>query len=357
VTVTAAEEAAPAGAPWRAPPDPRAALRAAGVADDAVIAAARLRDLSRSHALTLAELEDGSAYVIKGRSPEAHASGRSLAAELYVYRLASWLPGLAGIVAEAVWLDERREILVLAAAPSEHLLPAWALAPGFPGAAMCAELGRALAALHAATRGGVPVPATAACGIVALPDTAPEDRGVARDGGAWLVADAVAGDPVLAEALRRCGGLLAPACLVHGDVKWDNAILDPGPPAAVRLLDWELSGLGDPAWDVGAGLADTLSFGIRLRGTAAAPARAAAWVDPAARALLMTYAEVRDDLPGTFAEAVAGCWVARTIHLAIECAAATGDPDDPVVTGLLATARTGAASYDALADAVAEAIA
>jgi hypothetical protein len=355
VTVTAAEDAvAPAGAPWRAP-DPRAALRAAGVADAAGIAAARLSDLSRSHALTYAELEDGSAYVIKRRSPEAHASGRSLAAELYVYRLASWLPGLAEVVTEAVWLDERREVLVLVAAPSAHLLPAWAPAPGFPGAAMCAELGRALAALHAATR-GVPVPATAACGIVALPDTAPEDRGVARDGAASAVAGAAAGDPALAEALRRCGALLEPACLVHGDVKWDNAILDPGPPAAVRLLDWELSGRGDPAWDVGAGLADTLAFGVRLRGSSAAPADAGAWVGAAAHALLMAYVEARGDQADTFAEAVAGCWVARTIHLAIECAAAAGDPDHPAVIDLLAMARTGAASYDALTGKIAEAV-
>lgn len=41
--------------------------------------------------------------------------------------------------------------------------------------------------------------------------------------------------------------------LIHGDMKWDNCLVSPGPEGepALRIVDWELADLGDAAWDVG----------------------------------------------------------------------------------------------------------
>ena len=334
---------APATEAFVAPPAPRAVLRAAGVADDAVLGEAVLHDLSRSHHVTFAALPDGRAYVVKRVSPAAHAAGRSLAAELYAYRLAAWLPGLAAAVPEPVLVDERRQVLVLAAAPPQQLCAASGGQPGFPSAGLAAALGRTLAAVHVAAR-DVPVPAEASCGVVHLPDTPEEGRVIGDASPAALsVARVAAGDAVLAPVLRRGAAALRPDRLVHGDVKWDNAILDPGPPPRVRLFDWELSGRGDPAWDVASALADTVSLTVRLRGGAALPADPAGWISPALGALLAAYAaalrRAGEALEHGLAERIALLWAARTVHLALECAASVGAADAPVVAELLETAR------------------
>ena len=54
---------------------------------------------------------------------------------------------------------------------------------------------------------------------------------------------------------------------IHGDAKWDNwLVLPPDSPRSVpslRLVDWELSGFGDPGWDVGTALSDPLCAWVR----------------------------------------------------------------------------------------------
>jgi aminoglycoside phosphotransferase (APT) family kinase protein len=51
----------------------------------------------------------------------------------------------------------------------------------------------------------------------------------------------------LAAALPAPGG----ACVVHGDYRLGNAMLDPERPRVLALLDWELATLGDPLADLG----------------------------------------------------------------------------------------------------------
>jgi aminoglycoside phosphotransferase (APT) family kinase protein len=42
------------------------------------------------------------------------------------------------------------------------------------------------------------------------------------------------------------------ACLIHGDFKWDNMVLDPEDLTRVRgVLDWEMATIGDPLMDLG----------------------------------------------------------------------------------------------------------
>lgn len=54
---------------------------------------------------------------------------------------------------------------------------------------------------------------------------------------------------------RRLGDVCPPesgASVVHGDLRIDNAILDPSDPGRVRaLVDWEMATLGDPLADLG----------------------------------------------------------------------------------------------------------
>lgn len=58
---------------------------------------------------------------------------------------------------------------------------------------------------------------------------------------------------------------------IHGDVRWANCLSVP-PRSGFKLVDWELAGRGDPAWDIGAVMSEHLhawlhSIPITSRGT------------------------------------------------------------------------------------------
>ncbi len=52
--------------------------------------------------------------------------------------------------------------------------------------------------------------------------------------------------------------------LIHFDLRWDNCIVLPqsidGSNVRLKIVDWELAGLGDPCWDIASIFADYLSF-------------------------------------------------------------------------------------------------
>ena len=146
----------------------------------------------------------------------------------------------AARVPGVVLLDEAANVLVIEAAPSPAPLWKTELLDGRVDVEVARALGAFLAGVHRAT----------AIGTSNL-DLAPFDQDeafaqlrlrpyfesiAARDGDVG----AVVMPPVRAMAERR-------ACLVHGDVSPKNVLLlDAGP----WLLDWEVSHLGDPAFDL-----------------------------------------------------------------------------------------------------------
>jgi aminoglycoside phosphotransferase (APT) family kinase protein len=61
--------------------------------------------------------------------------------------------------------------------------------------------------------------------------------------------------------LDELRGEWAPSCVIHGDVRWGNWLLCRGARRErLKLVDWELAGIGDPCWDVGSILSDYLSW-------------------------------------------------------------------------------------------------
>ncbi|RMH22855.1 MAG: aminoglycoside phosphotransferase family protein [Acidobacteria bacterium] len=68
----------------------------------------------------------------------------------------------------------------------------------------------------------------------------------------------------LSRNLDRLGRLWRPDALIHGDVKSDNVLVGEGTAGGVevRLVDWELAQVGDPAWDVAGALHDFVLFWI-----------------------------------------------------------------------------------------------
>ncbi|HEV2739816.1 MAG TPA: phosphotransferase [Candidatus Elarobacter sp.] len=67
--------------------------------------------------------------------------------------------------------------------------------------------------------------------------------------------------PDVAAALAALAAVWESTALIHGDVKWDNLLLvGDEPERELRIVDWELADIGDPAWDVACALASYLNW-------------------------------------------------------------------------------------------------
>jgi hypothetical protein len=52
--------------------------------------------------------------------------------------------------------------------------------------------------------------------------------------------------------------------LIHSDIKWDNCVIFARPASKrktrLKIIDWEVAGMGDPCWDIGSVFSNYLSF-------------------------------------------------------------------------------------------------
>jgi hypothetical protein len=208
----------------------------------------------------------------------------------------------------------------------------------FP-ARLGAEVGAALGALHRSTRvAASTIDPAAAPTVLSIHRPPLEALAELTAAGAHLVRLTQADPSVCAglDALRE--GWRA-AAFIHGDVRWPNLLVvrpAGAPAAAIRIVDWEAAGPGDPAWDVGSALAAYVSFwlfSIRVvSGMAAAADLSAAArfplasMRPALEALWAAYArsavmDPREAEP--FRARVAAMAAARLIGAAYESAQST----------------------------------
>ncbi|WP_107498156.1 phosphotransferase [Thalassobius sp. I31.1] len=86
------------------------------------------------------------------------------------------------------------------------------------------------------------------------PSPLPSLRG--RSKASPAIIDLIRDQPDLKACLARCRKNIAETCLIHGDFKWENFLItSAGGRNRLKLIDWERTNIGDPAWDVGCGLA------------------------------------------------------------------------------------------------------
>jgi aminoglycoside phosphotransferase (APT) family kinase protein len=117
--------------------------------------------------------------------------------------------------------------------------------------------------------------------------------------------------PPVIDGLDRLRAEWAPACLIHGDVKWSNVMVivdGSGLPVGIRLLDWETAAVSDPMWDVGAVLHAYLAHVTHLLAmdddaTADAAARRFAERLPAAQREMRSFINRYFERPSARAEA------------------------------------------------------
>jgi hypothetical protein len=219
-------------------------------------------DRSRSHRVTLALVTGAPGVVVKQVDPLAAAAGRELWREAVVHELAVDRSPLAAALPALRHWDPERGLLVLDLVRPGETLSARALRLGAPEPLLASALGAMLAGIHRSTAGRV---ATAALG--SDPPWAltvfERDRveWVWEDPGMRAVLAAVPQAGAVAAALRTAAEHWHERCLVHGDIRAENCLVDEtgtGAPT-LKLVDWELACKGDPAWDVACGLAELAS--------------------------------------------------------------------------------------------------
>lgn len=222
---------------------PAAVLRACGwLAEGASLV--RIRNLSSSHSVHLATRSDGAEAVVKQRKADG---SRGLTPEMFVYRMASWIPALDGVLARPLHIDEAAQILVLEAlagardrAMPRRILDFWR------------RTGETLAVVHGATL-GLAIPMSQAAGVLEVADH-PEVTGLGRPPATQALMHRIAADEVIAPSLRLAKENYVSRSLIHGDLRPDHWVAMPD--GALRLIDWEMSGGGDPAADFAAAMVE-----------------------------------------------------------------------------------------------------
>ena len=129
-------------------------------------------------------------------------------------------------------------------------------------------LGDSLATLHelttpglSATPSGQAVPERAA--VFLLQHRPSLEARMTTSAGGLEVVRRIQRSEELCRALDRLHENWREPCVIHGDLRLDNcqlvAIAVRGRPPRVQFVDWEMGGVGDPAWDIGSIFAECLS--------------------------------------------------------------------------------------------------
>ncbi|HEX5619829.1 MAG TPA: phosphotransferase [Solirubrobacteraceae bacterium] len=211
----------------------------------------RVVDASRRNAVFLATTSTGPTYVVK-QAPAG--DGSSLAHEATVLRLLAGVPALAPHVPEVVVLDGSCLVLRTPGQGRD-----WSDHRGRFPLVPARVLGRLLARLHGLT---VALP-EARDPVFALRLPEPSyDLVLELSAGARDLLARIQRSDFLCNRLEEVGGSLRGGALVHGDLRWDNCLALPAPGGTRRtrvlVLDWELAGPCDPAFDVGSVLSEYL---------------------------------------------------------------------------------------------------
>jgi aminoglycoside phosphotransferase (APT) family kinase protein len=325
---------------WRAAPSPVAVLRACGwlSANDATHAALRVDAAKSSHEVFRVTAPDGRSVVVKQLPRESAAKGRSLRQELFVYRLAAWMPEVAALLPSAVYLDEARQVLVVECLDNAALWPDPAKKMPLLQAGVAAQVARSVAQLHRATAqmGLAPSPAAGVLGMAA-------DLGVATQGRSEAVValmHSIVADAALKSALTQGLAQYQHDCIIHGDLRPENWMgTRSGADPQLRLIDFEMAGSGDAAWDVGSLVAQAVIEALQAPATGPAvacesaceSARLAAqfpWASVnAIQQIVTAYFEASDPAVGPLNPNGDATWhklalfaAARLLHVATECA-------------------------------------
>jgi hypothetical protein len=223
-----------------------------------------IEDASRRNRSLKLLRQTASGYLVKQDGVAGQQVG--VAHEAAIYGLLAQASALAPFLPRCLGYDPSEGALVIELLPDAVDLSRYHQQLSRFPAGLAAELGAALAALHR-----IPLD-TAHADVLGNAQRLPWVLRLDAPDSSMLF-DSSAADLQLVALLQRAGDL-APlldelrrdwraTALIHHDVKWDNIIVLPAGPKRsgprIRLVDWELAGVGDPCWDAGGALSAYLS--------------------------------------------------------------------------------------------------
>jgi Ser/Thr protein kinase RdoA (MazF antagonist) len=213
---------------------------------------------------------------------------------------------------------------------------AMAPAPEFP-IHLWREVSRQLARIHNELRLARPAPSGALPWVVRAEQPSPAALAMLSLAG-LRVLEIIQGSSTIAAGLGGVGGVWNCVAVMHGDIRPQNILLRAGAGSDedIRFVDWEMQGVGDPAWDL-AGLIAGLIAAWLSRSAEHDPAAGASfpsWAtfQASCRALWQGYADgAAESHPE--ARTLAILAAARLIQIAVELT--VGISELPAVAVLL----------------------
>jgi Ser/Thr protein kinase RdoA (MazF antagonist) len=253
-----------------------------------------LRNLSRSNGVFLVWTGERLRYVVKTPLHDRLDDQGSPDRERAFYERLSREPGLLQATPVPRLVANLDDLLVLAAAGGGETLEDRYRRSGL-SSDDTAMLGHALAAWRRLsarlTHDGMPGREPWILSSLSATPPAP----VEENAGASQLGEALRARPVLTEGLDQLRAEWRRDSPIHGDLRWDNAVVEPDPATGrerVVLVDWEFIDVGAFGWDVSGAMADAVAF----EATSKAPAEAV-FQPPAGEEM----ATLRSALTGTLA--------------------------------------------------------
>jgi len=295
----------------------------------------RARDLSHSNGVALVEAGHGRGFAVKDMRRLREQEQGSPEREVALYRVASRRATLRPFTAELLHYDPEGEVMILEALLTSRRLDRMTGSRHVLDPEIARWLGEALATWH-----------REAASVDELEPADPwmlhidQDRRLEvldRDRRLAEVTERILSDSAARRIPARVRQAWRSETVIHGDIRFANVMVCTSPPA-IRFIDWETSGRGDPAWDLGAAIQEYLS--VCLGGGHEDPFPAAR---PAVRALLDGYEEAAERAPTW--RRLAPFVACRLLMRAIQLANWTGDGAE-AIDQHLALARTVAAQRD-----------
>lgn len=233
---------------------------------------------SRNWNFVVTRADGGQGFFVKQLRVQDPESFRMMQREATIYQLANYEPDFADlkrIIPPFFNFEDHSKIIVLGLVNGPNLMQSQQQMQQFP-AEFGQGLGHALAILHHRVgRGLCATPshqlfAREAPGIFTAHRNGPLIRWLGA--GQMRLIEQVREHTQLSQGLDDMAASWRPDAFIHGDIKFENAIIVTRPASdlfssdtgeQLMLVDWELADVGEPCWDVGSAFQAYLSLCLR----------------------------------------------------------------------------------------------